>query len=63
LIWNKQWGVPMTAELVDLDVIKLGIKQNMNKEGFSDQFMSCSVEVGVSKTIGTGDFGPLKAEA
>ena len=52
----------MTAEL-DLDVIKLGIKQNMNKEGFSDQFMGCSVEVGVSKTIGTGDFGPLKAEA
>lgn len=52
----------LTAEL-DLDVIKLGIKQNMNKEGFSDQFMGCSVEVGVSKTIGTGDLGPLKAEA
>jgi len=52
----------LSAEL-DLDVIKLGIKQNMNKEGFSDQFMGCSVEVGVSKTIGTGEFGPLKAEA
>ncbi len=52
----------LTAEL-DLEVVKLGIKQNMNKEGFSDQFMACSVEIGASKTIGTGDLGPLKAEA
>ena len=51
----------LSAEL-DLDVIKLGIKQNMNKEGFADQFMGCSVEIGTSKTLGSRELGPLKAE-
>ncbi len=52
----------LTAEL-DLDVVKMGIKQDMNKEGFSDQFMGCSVEVGGSHKIGSHEFGPLTAEA
>ncbi|MCX6219984.1 MAG: tetratricopeptide repeat protein [Bacteroidia bacterium] len=52
----------LTAEL-DLDVVKLGIKQDMNKEGFRDQFMGCSVEVGVSHKVGEGEVGPFTAEA
>lgn len=51
----------MTTEL-DLKFIKLGLKQDMNKETFNDQFMSCSVEVGVSAGAGVNT-GPLKAEA
>jgi hypothetical protein len=51
----------MTTEL-DLKFIKLGLKQDMNKETFNDQFMSCSVEVGVSAGAGIKN-GPLKAEA
>ena len=51
----------LSAEL-DLDVIKLGLKLNMNKEGFADQFMGCSVEIGASKTLGSRELGPLKAE-
>ena len=51
----------MTTEL-DLKFIKLGLKQDMNKETFNDQFMSCSVEVGVSTSAGISN-GPLKAEA
>jgi tetratricopeptide (TPR) repeat protein len=51
----------MTTEL-DLKVVKLGLKQDMNKETFNDQFMSCSVEVGVGAGAGIKN-GPLKAEA
>lgn len=51
----------MTTEL-DLKFVKLGLKQDMNKETFNDQFMSCSVEVGVSAGAGIKG-GPLKAEA
>jgi tetratricopeptide (TPR) repeat protein len=51
----------MTTQL-DLKFIKLGLKQDMNKETFNDQFMSCSVEVGVSAGAGIKN-GPLKAEA
>ena len=51
----------MTTEL-DLKFIKLGLKQDMNKETFNDQFMSCSVEVGISAGAGIKN-GPLKAEA
>jgi hypothetical protein len=51
----------MTTEL-DLKFIKLGLKQDMNKETFNDQFMSCSVEMGVSAGAGIKN-GPLKAEA
>ena len=51
----------MTTEL-DLKFVKLGLKQNMDKETFNDQFMSCSVEVGVSAGAGIKN-GPLKAEA
>lgn len=50
----------MTTEL-DLKIIKLGLKQDMNKETFGDQYMSCSVEL--STAIGVGfNKGPLKAE-
>ena len=48
-----------TTEL-DLKFIKLGLKQDMDKTTFNDQFMSCSVEVGVGAGIKNG---PLKAEA
>jgi len=51
----------MTTEL-DLKFVKLGIKQDMNKDTFNDQFMSCSMEVGVSAGAGIKN-GPLKAEA
>jgi tetratricopeptide (TPR) repeat protein len=51
----------MTTEL-DLKVIKLGLKQDMDRETFGDQFMSCSVEVGVGTSAGV-NMGPLKAEA
>lgn len=51
----------MTTKL-DLGVIKGSLKQDMNKDNFSDQFMNCTVEVGISKSVGV-DRGPLKAEA
>lgn len=59
----------VTSKL-DLKMIKLGLKQNMEKgtndgsvmENFADQFMSCSVEVGASASAGV-NLGPLKAEA
>lgn len=51
----------MTTTL-DLKAIKLGLKQDMNKETFGDQFMSCSVEVGAGASAGV-NLGPLKAEA
>jgi tetratricopeptide (TPR) repeat protein len=51
----------MTTTL-DLKVIKLGLKQDMDKETFGDQFMSCSVKVGVGASAGI-NAGPLKAEA
>jgi hypothetical protein len=47
---------------LDLKIIKLGLKQDMEKETFGDQFMNCSVEVGVGTSVGTTR-GPLKAEA
>jgi hypothetical protein len=51
----------MTTEL-DLKIIKLGLKQDMDKETFGDQFMTCSVEVGIGTGAGITR-GPLKAEA
>jgi hypothetical protein len=51
----------MTTTL-DLKVVKLGLKQDMDKETFGDQFMTCSVEVGVGASAGINQ-GPLKAEA
>jgi hypothetical protein len=50
----------VTSEL-DLKVIKLGLKQNMEKETFGDQFMSCSVEVGAGSSVGVNS-GVIKAE-
>lgn len=51
----------MTTTL-DLKLVKLGLKQDMDKETFGDQFMSCSVEVGVGTGAGV-NAGPIKAEA
>lgn len=59
----------VTSKL-DLKMIKLGLKQNMEKgtsdgsviENFADQFMSCSVEVGASESAGF-ESKVLKAEA
>jgi Flp pilus assembly protein TadD len=48
---------------LDLKFIKIGLKQDMEKETFSDQFMNCSVEVGAGVAFGTRHLGPLKAEA
>lgn len=50
-----------TTEL-DLKFIKLGLKQDIEKITFNDQFMSCSVEVGIGAGVGVKN-GPLKAEA
>lgn len=51
----------LTTEL-DLSVVKFGLKQDMDKETFSDQFMECSVEVGV-KVGKDVQLGPLSVEA
>lgn len=51
----------MTTKL-DLGVFKGTLKQDMNKDTFKEQFMNCSVEVGISKSVGV-ERGPLKAEA
>jgi tetratricopeptide (TPR) repeat protein len=48
---------------LDLKFLKLGLKQDMNKETFNDQFMSGSVEVGAGMGIGSREAGPLKVEA
>lgn len=47
---------------VDFGALKLGLKQDMDKDNFSDQFMSCSVEIGakVGKDV---KMGPLSVEA
>ncbi|NEW83056.1 MAG: hypothetical protein GZ094_11910 [Mariniphaga sp.] len=50
----------MTTEL-DLKILKLGLKQDMNKETFGDQYMSCSVELSAATGVGF-NMGPLKAE-
>jgi hypothetical protein len=47
---------------LDLKIVKLGLKQDMDKETFGDQFMSCSVEIGIGTSAGV-NVGPLKAEA
>ncbi|MGB8191978.1 MAG: hypothetical protein WCF67_08670, partial [Chitinophagaceae bacterium] len=52
----------ITTQL-DLKFIKLGLKQDMEKETFSDQFMNCSIEVGAGISLGDKHLGPLKAEA
>ncbi len=51
----------MTTKL-DLKFLKLGLKQDMDKETFADQFMTCSVEVGAGMAVGSEKLGPLKAE-
>lgn len=50
-----------TSEL-DLSVIKFGLKQDLDKETFADQFMSCNVEVG-AKAGKEVKAGPLSVEA
>lgn len=47
---------------VDFGAIKLGLKQDMDKETFADQFMGCNVEIGmkVGKDV---KLGPLAVEA
>lgn len=37
---------------LDLKFVKVGLKQDMDKESFNDQFMNCSVEVGASESAG-----------
>jgi tetratricopeptide (TPR) repeat protein len=46
---------------VDLGAVKLGLKQDMDKKTFADQFMSCNVEIGIKagKDI---KIGPLSVE-
>ena len=51
----------MTTEL-DLKFLKIGLKQDMDKETFGDQFMNCSVEVGAGVSLGHTELGPLKGE-
>lgn len=50
-----------TSEL-DLSVIKFGLKQDLDKETFADQFMSCNEEVG-AKAGKEVKAGPLSVEA
>src|SRR6185503_11719783 len=42
--------------------IKLGLKQDMDKNTFNDQFMNCTVEVGAGVAVGAKHLGPIKAE-
>jgi len=48
---------------LDLKFVKLGLKQDMNKNTFNDQFMSGSVEVGAGMSLGSRNAEPLKVEA
>ena len=48
---------------LDLKFVKLGLKQDMNKNTFSEQFMNCTVEVGAGVAFGEKNLGPIKAEA
>lgn len=47
---------------LDLGSVKLGLKQNMDKEGFEDQFVSCTVAVSAGKSAKIGGVGPLEVE-
>lgn len=47
---------------LDLKFIKLGLKQDMDKNTFNDQFMNCTVEVGAGVDLGAKNLGPIKAE-
>ena len=47
---------------LDLKFIKLGLKQDMDKNNFNDQFMNCTVEVGAGVAVGAKHLGPIKAE-
>ncbi|WP_316829248.1 hypothetical protein [Pedobacter aquatilis] len=46
---------------LDLDFIKLGLKQNMDKETFEDQFVNCTVAVSANVGADIAGVGPLKA--
>lgn len=52
----------ITSQL-DLKFVKFGLKQDMEKETFTEQFMSGSVEIGAGVAFGTNHAGPIKAEA
>lgn len=50
-----------TTEL-DLGALKLGLKQDMDKETFADQFVSCNIEIGM-KVGRDVKMGPVTVEA
>ena len=52
----------MTTEM-DIKFLQFGMKQDMDKETFGDQFMGCTVRVGVEHSLGKSDYGPLRIEA
>jgi tetratricopeptide (TPR) repeat protein len=65
-IWTPIWSFNidcsrMTSK-VDIGVVKFEMKDDLNKEDWGDQFISCTVEIGVGKGAGY-EAGPLKAEA
>lgn len=47
---------------IDFGVAKFGLKQNMDKETFADQFVSCNVEIG-AKLGRDAKLGPVTVEA
>jgi tetratricopeptide (TPR) repeat protein len=52
----------MTTEM-DIKFLQFGMKQDMDKETFGDQFLGCTVKVGVEHSLGKSDYGPLRIEA
>lgn len=61
-LWKMKTDCSRFTTELDLSVIKFGLKQDMDKETFADQFMSCNVEVGakIGKDV---KVGPLSVEA
>jgi hypothetical protein len=52
----------MTTEM-DIKVLKLGLKQDMDKETFGDQFMGCTIEFGIEEDLSKVEGAPVKLEA
>ena len=48
---------------MDIKFLQFGMKQDMDKETFGDQFLGCTVTIGVEHSLAKSDYGPLRIEA
>jgi tetratricopeptide (TPR) repeat protein len=48
---------------MDIKFLQFGMRQDMDKETFGDQFLGCTVTVGVEHSLAKSDYGPLRIEA